>query len=136
MTDHAAIIIRKGKDVLFVKRSMTKKVLPGAWGFPSGTRPEHETPFETAKREAMEELGVEVRPEKLLCTQELPEFGVTLHFILCAVTRGEPEIREHNEIAELLWLPFKDFLDRYDDSQIGHGLVWIRKNPQLWASLI
>jgi len=135
MSDHAAIIVRKGNEVLFVKRSMKKRILPGAWAFPSGTKHEHETLLETAKREAMEELGVEVRPDHVLCTQELPEFGDTLHFVTCTITKGTPSIREPKEIERLLWMPFKDFLEQHDDSKIGHGLIYLRKNPQLWASL-
>ena len=135
MSDHAAIIVRKGNSVLFVKRSMKKRILPGAWAFPSGTKPEHETLFETAKREAMEELGVEVRPDSVLCTQELPEFNDTLHFVLCSITKGEPSIREPNEIDQLLWMPFQDFLKKHDDSQIGHGLIYLRTQPKLCAKL-
>jgi 8-oxo-dGTP pyrophosphatase MutT (NUDIX family) len=135
MSDHAAIIVRKGNDILFVKRSMKKRNLPGAWAFPSGTKPEHETLFETAQREAMEELGVEVRPDSILCTQELPEFNDTLHFVLCSIVSGEPRINEPNEIDELLWMPFNSFLKKYDDSQIGHGLAYLRTQPDHCAKL-
>jgi 8-oxo-dGTP diphosphatase len=135
MSDHAAIIIRKGNEVLFVKRSLKKHVLPGAWAFPSGTQRDGEPLLDTARREAMEELGVDIRPDSVLCTQELPEFNDTLHFILCSIISGEPQIREPDEIDQLLWMSFRDFMVRFDDSQIGHGLIHLRKNPQIWASL-
>lgn len=38
MKEHAAIIIKNNEgEVLFIKRALDKKTLPGAWSFPSGT---------------------------------------------------------------------------------------------------
>jgi len=75
MKKHAALIILKNnEEVLFVKRSMKKKTLPGAWAFPSGTVEEGETPYENVIREAKEELDLEVKPIKTLAETELPEF--------------------------------------------------------------
>ena len=58
LQEHAAIIIaNEKKEILFVKRSLKKKTLPGIWAFPSGTKESNEKIEETAIREAMEELG-------------------------------------------------------------------------------
>jgi len=135
MSDHAAIIVRRGKEILFVRRSMQKRILPGAWAFPSGTRKPNETIFETAKREVQEELGIRVNTDEILCEKDLPEFGDKLSFVLCSITSGEPQICEPKEMDSLKWMPFKEFLDQHDDSQIGHGLVYLRTQPQLCAKL-
>lgn len=132
MTDHIVLVIRNGKEFLFVQRSKFKKTLPSAWAFPSGTREEHEEIYDTAKRESVEELGIEIIPETVLCTKELPEFGAKLHFVICSISSGEPSIKQPEEIDTIIWSTFTDFFNKFNDSQIGHGLIHLRKNPQIW----
>ena len=135
MKEHAAIIIMNDKnDVLFIKRSMNKKTLPGAWSFPSGTLEEGEYIHDTAIREAMEELGIDVEVEDTLAIRELPEFSVKLTFIICKIKNGEPSIMEPEEIEKIEWMKFRDFFNRFDDNKIGHGLIWLRQNPDIWRS--
>jgi 8-oxo-dGTP diphosphatase len=136
MKDHAAIMIRDGDGrILFVKRSMKKKTLPGAWSFPSGTVEESEDILSTAVRESMEELGVDVVAEKVLSTLDLPEFSARLHFVLCSVENGSPYIKEVDEIDRIDWMRMEDFFERFSDDEIGHGLIWLRKNSDVWAEL-
>lgn len=133
MKDHAAIIIRnKENEILFIQRSFKKKTLPGSWSFPSGTVEEGENIFETAIREANEELDIEIEPNEILATHDLPEFSVRLLFILCNIIKGNPIIKEPKEIEKFEWMKFQDFFDKFSDSEIGHGLVWLRKNPNIW----
>lgn len=131
MKKHAAIVIEKDGEVLFVKRSMKKKNLPGAWSFPSGTIEEGET----AVREAREELGVEVAIEKILTEVELPELSAKLFFVLCSIAKGISSICEPDEIDKIEWMSFKDFFAKFSDDEIGHGLIWLRKNPEVWKGL-
>ena len=133
MKDHAAILIKKDNQFLFVKRSEKKKTLPGIWSFPSGTKEENEEIIQTAEREALEELGVKVKAEEIMTTKELSEFGVKLHFVVCSIVSGKPSIFDYDEIAEIDWLTINDFFEKYTDDEIGHGLVFLRKNPQLWT---
>ena len=136
MKDHAAIIIRDGDGrILFIQRSMKKSTLPGAWSFPSGTVEEGEDVLSTAVRESMEELGVDVLAEKVLSTLDLPEFSARLHFVLCSVKDGEPTIKEPDEIDVINWMSMEDFFERFSDDEIGHGLIWLRANPDVWAEL-
>ena len=132
MREHAAILIRDEDRFLFVRRSKGKKTLPNIWAFPSGTKEEGESLAETAIREAEEELGIYVDVEETLAVQELPEFGVRLHFLVCGILSGEPIIKDYNEIEEMEWLTFENFFDKYEDAQIGHGLIFLRKNNILW----
>lgn len=130
--DHAVFVLRDGLKVLFVQRSKSKKTLPNIWAFPSGTVEEGERPEETAKREAREELGVEIEVAETLATVELQEFPVRLHFIVGTIKSGEVEIKQPEEIQVLRWFTFEEFFAEYTDDQIGHGLVWLRKNPEVW----
>ena len=136
MKEHAVIVLRdSGGRILFVRRSVKKKVLPGIWAFPSGTIEEGEEIFENVRRGGMEELGLEVLPERIFGEVELGEFSVKLYFVLCSFADGEPRIAEPDEIDEMEWLSFDDFFERFSDDEIGHGLIWLRKNPDLWKKI-
>lgn len=136
MEEHAVLVLKdKNNKILFVKRSMQKKILPGAWAFPSGTLEKEENVYETIKREAREELGIEVNPLKILVKTELQEFSAKLCFVLCEIKKGAPKINEPKEIEKIEWMTFNDFFKRFSDNEIGHGLVWLRKNPQIWRGL-
>jgi len=136
MKNHAALIIQDQKKVLFVQRSATKKTLPNIWAFPSGTIEEGETVEMTAKREAKEELGIDIAIKRVLTTTELPEFGVRLHFLICTSKSQKPTICEPDEIQALRWMTLKDFFDEYPDKQIGHGLIYLRKHPEVWEEYL
>jgi mutator protein MutT len=135
MEDHAVYVVKKDGKFLFVQRSKQKKTLPGAWAFASGTVEEGETIEEAAKREAMEEVGVEVQPVQTFATRDLPEAGVTLHFVLCGLVAGQPKPVEKHEIENIAWHTFEDFFNTYRDDQIGHGLRWLRTQPKIWQSI-
>lgn len=136
MEKHIAIVIKdEDNKILFIQRSLKKKTLPGIWAFPSGTCEDNENAFDTAIREANEELGVEVIPKSIFAETNLSEFSVHLIFILCCIKQGEPKIMEPNEIDKINWMPLQDFFDRFSDNEIGHGLIWIRKNPEIISKL-
>lgn len=132
MKSHAAIILRDGERVLFVQRAATKKSLPNIWAFPSGTIEEGEVPEMTAVREANEELKVDVEIEKSLGTLELPELEARLYFMVCKQKSDQPIVCDPGEIQTTRWLTFDEFFSEYDDSQIGHGLIHLRKHPEIW----
>jgi predicted house-cleaning noncanonical NTP pyrophosphatase (MazG superfamily)/8-oxo-dGTP pyrophosphatase MutT (NUDIX family) len=136
-TDHAAIIIKnKDNKILFIKRSMNKKTLPGVYSFPSGTKKENETINQTAIREAKEELDLNLKIIKTIATQKLPEFNVRLNFILSEVTNQIPKIIATDEIDSYIWMTFEEFFNIYSDDNIGHGLVWLRKNPDVYTGIL
>lgn len=135
MKNHVAIILKDKNKILFIQRSETKKILPNIWAFPSGTVEDKETIELTAVREAKEELGLKVMVEKILTIAELPEFDTRLHFVICTIKFGQPIIQEPNEIKTLRWLTFQEFFDEYRDDQIGHGLIYLRKHPEIWKTI-
>lgn len=54
-------LIKKGKQVLVLKRSLDKKYWPGLWNLPGGSLEFGEKPDETARREVKEEANLSVR---------------------------------------------------------------------------
>jgi len=134
MKEHAVLVLKNNGKILFVKRSMKKNTLPGAWAFPSGTVESGENSFETVAREAREELDIEVNPISIMAETELPEFSVKLCFILCGIKNGNPKINEPDEIDRIEWMKFEEFFNKFSDKEIGHGLIWLRKNPEFWRN--
>ena len=132
MKNHAAIILRDGDKILFVQRAATKKSLPNTWAFPSGTMEEGETAEMTVIREAIEELQIDVEVEKSLAMIELPKLGARLYFVVCRQKSNQPIIYDPAEIQNIRWLTFEEFFSEYNDEQIGHGLIYLRKNQEIW----
>jgi 8-oxo-dGTP diphosphatase len=134
MKTHAAIVLRNGDKILFVQRAATKKSLPNIWAFPSGTIEEGEMAEITAKREAKEELGVDVDIKGILATVDLPELDARLVFVMCEMIGSAPIVFDQNEIQAIRWLSFEEFFREYPDEQIGHGLIYLRKHPEIWMA--
>jgi mutator protein MutT len=134
MKNHAAIILHDGNKILFVQRAATKKSLPNIWAFPSGTMEEGETADMTIVREAKEELQVDVVVEKTLATVELPDLNARLHFGMCAMQSEASLIPDPGEIQALRWMTLPEFFNEFTDDQIGHGLIYLRKHPEIWKA--
>jgi 8-oxo-dGTP pyrophosphatase MutT (NUDIX family) len=136
MKKHAVMVIKNEENkILFVKRSMKKKSLPGLWAFPSGTIKEREDINETLKRESLEELMIEISPKNIFAELELPELSSHLVFVHCEIKSGVPEIKEPDEIDRFEWMSFKEFFRNFTDDEIGHGLRWLRKQENILESL-
>ncbi len=134
MKNHAALLVRDHDKILFVKRATVKKILPNIWAVPSGTMEEGETSEQTAIREAKEELECDIIIEKVLAVVELPEFDSRLHFILCK-SSSDIHYFDTKEIQEIQWLTFEEFFNIYPDEQIGHGLQYLRKHPEILSNI-
>jgi 8-oxo-dGTP pyrophosphatase MutT (NUDIX family) len=67
MKINVSVIVVHDEKVLLMQRSLTDDYFPGAWGIPGGYMEDFETTLEeTAQREVMEELGVEIVPDRIL----------------------------------------------------------------------
>ena len=95
----------------------------GMWEFPGGKIEPGESCEVALKREIMEELGVDIAIENLLCTTEYdyPSFHLTMHCYLCSIASGDIELREHisalwltaNRLDDVAWLPAdKEVIDK------------------------
>ena len=84
-----AIIHKDGK--LLVAQRNLRDSFGGSWEFPGGKREKDETIEQCLVREALEELGVRIQPERLLCKRDqgIPERRVSLFFFFCKWISGE-----------------------------------------------
>ena len=100
-----AIIPEKGR-VLVAKRHPSSRFEPGKWEFPGGKLEFGERPEECLKRELREELGIDVKVERLhsahshVYSDAIGRRHVILLFFICRILKGEPQCLE---CAEMLW---------------------------------
>lgn len=134
MSEHAVILLHEGPKVLFVQRAATKKKMPNVWSFASGTIEPGETPENTVKREAKEELGLDVEIEKRLNEIHLPHADAVLYFVLCHNKSHQPIIFDSAEIQKYQFSALPDFFNKFTDDQIDHAPRYLRDHPEIWNS--
>ena len=85
-----AIIHRQGK--LLIAQRHLEDSFGGYWEFPGGKRKKDETIEACLAREAFEELGVIILPERLLCQKDHgpAERRFSLFFFFCRWVSGDP----------------------------------------------
>jgi 8-oxo-dGTP diphosphatase len=105
-----AIIHDGAGKILLLKRAGTldaSRSTVGLWSNPGGEVEFGETVEAAARREAREELGVEVEIERVIgyTDQILPHSGVHWHLVtfLARIVRGEPRIMEPEKTEDLAW---------------------------------
>ncbi|MBR5467115.1 MAG: 8-oxo-dGTP diphosphatase MutT [Bacteroidaceae bacterium] len=109
----AAIILDEEKRILATQRGYGE--YEGWWEFPGGKIEPGEGPEVALRREIMEELGVEIAVENLLCTVEYdyPKFHLSMLCFMCRISNGEIDLREHKSaqwlsketLDDVEWLP-------------------------------
>lgn len=94
-----AAVIWQDDKILITKRPVGTH-LEGMWEFPGGKKEETETLEECIAREIKEELGVEIKPEKLLLSvnHEYNTKIVDLYFFECILVNGSPVPMEGQEM--------------------------------------
>ena len=87
----AALLSKDGK--FLITRRPEGSYLAGLWEFPGGKREAHETLEACLQREIREELGMDIRVDKLVLTvqHEYDRVTVTLHFFKCTPVSGSPK---------------------------------------------
>ncbi|MEK7649179.1 MAG: NUDIX hydrolase [Patescibacteria group bacterium] len=135
MQDHTALVLHEGNNILFIQRASTKNILPNRWAFPSGTVERGEAPAMTVVREAREELGIDVAIEKVFAVFEIHEQDVLLHYFLCTSAKTRAIILDPKEIQDMKWRTFQEFFNTHSDEQIGHGLRYLRRHPEVWEGM-
>ena len=100
-----AIIIEKG-HVLVTQRSESM-AHPLKWEFPGGKVKEGESAESCVIREIREELGLEIRVERMLRRIEYryETYSVKLIPFLCSIVKGSIVLTEHRSFR---WMPQKD----------------------------
>ncbi len=114
-----AIILMKTEDDLYImqQRSLKAKYSPGEWDVTGGGVLSGESSREAAAREAMEELGVTVQPERLIhMLREITEWGEDYGMICdtwaarVTLPAGGFRISEY-EVNDVKCVPFEEFLE-------------------------
>ncbi len=108
--DVGCAVITDGSKILIAQRK-EEGHLPGFWEFPGGKCDPGETMEACLKREAFEELGVQIQPVRFLCRREhaYPEKTVFLHFYLCRWLEGEPWPKDCQAVAWVLPEELKNY---------------------------
>ena len=93
--DIAAALVWRGPRLLIARRP-EDGLLGGLWEFPGGKVETGETPAEAARREVLEELGVEVEivGEVAKVQHAYSHFRITLHLFHARWIEGDPAISE------------------------------------------
>ncbi len=106
----SAIITDDQNRVLVMKRSLKEDFSPGLWDLPGGEAKDSESLKEAVKREAEEEGGFEVEPEKdyfyVYC---YPEGKINIYAFRMKIIGGE--IRLNEEHTEFKWVSKKNWKD-------------------------
>lgn len=106
----ACYIVEDGR-LLMVRRRFKAGTLE--WAGPSGNIEPGETPEAAAVREVLEEVGVAIVVERRLGDRVHPATGRHLIYLACRILAGDPEIRDHEEIEAVEWVPIPEALERW-----------------------
>lgn len=103
-----AVVIRKeenGYATLLIKHTQ------GHWGFPKGHMEENENEVETARREVLEETGIDVDIDEGFKDESTywpsPEVYKKVIYFVGNPHEGTPK-PDHNEIEEVSWFRFSE----------------------------
>lgn len=124
----AAVIERDGK-FLITKRLETSP-MGHCWEFPGGKIEPGETIEECALRECQEEIDVQIEPIQRLkhVWYDYPHGKVSLHFVHCRLSQGEPKPIQCREIR---WIELREFpLFEFPPADIGVIQDLLAKNIQ------
>jgi len=93
-------IIHKNGKLLIAQRHLDDS-FGGYWEFPGGKREQNETIEACLAREAFEELGIRIQPERLLCNRmhETSKYRISLFFFFCKWVSEEPRAIDCKDFA-------------------------------------
>ncbi|MCH5186274.1 MAG: NUDIX domain-containing protein [Oscillospiraceae bacterium] len=108
-----AVIFRKNDKITEYLLVLNKKrtSVSGHWGFPKGHVEEGETEHETALREVMEETGLKIEffGNFRSVTHYSPKTDVMKNVVyFLATVKDDGVSMQESEIADFVWLPFKE----------------------------
>jgi len=106
--------------IMLIKRNKKKRKRWGSdWGNVGGIVEFGELLIDACIREAREEIGVNLNPEKLKLIEikETPDFLPEIHFVYAASVDENTEIIINHESEEYRWFDMKNLPDRMIDSK-------------------
>lgn len=133
LREAVVMLIRNGKDeVLFAKRSMTRKFLSGVWSLPSGHMEVGEDISTTVIREGKEELNIDIHNVTFVETINEPSGDNTkIHLVDVPVSAytGDP-VANNDEFERIEWMSLENFFTQFRDEEIGSTLKYLRPKFQ------
>ena len=109
-------MINDDKKILVQKRSKYKKLEPNVWAMTGGSVIYGETPTQTIVREAKEELGIDLNPNRLQFMTEFKTQNVWVKtFILKQNIDISQMIFSEDEVADAKWLTWNEIDDLVKD---------------------
>ncbi len=111
-------VLARDGSMLLVRRAPWRRVFPGAWDLFGGHVEGGERLDQALRREAREELGIEVRELRRLGQIDDPVEPALIHVFAVLSWEGEPGNRAPDEHTEVRWfglteLPDSRALDAY-----------------------
>ncbi len=101
------VIIRDGQTLLTKRRGSHAE---GCYGSLGGHVEFGESPVDAVKREAQEELGIEIGNIQFVSCTNMRKYGehyIDISFV-AEIVSGEPTIMETNTIESIGWFPLND----------------------------
>jgi len=121
----AAILVHEGRTLL-VRRRISEGSL--SWQFPAGEREHGETPFNTAAREVMEEVGLLVEPTTLIGEREHPATGRQMIYVGCVAEDDSATLVDAEELAELAWCDWPDLIMKIPNGLFAPVADYLQKS--------
>jgi len=118
------VMVRNEKgEFLLGLRAENAKNEPGKWCFPGGCLEFGETLFDCAKREAMEEAGIEVKPLKLIKVIDHIIPDEKQHWvnpiIEARLVKGKPAVKEPHKIKDWHWFSLENLPETLTINMVG-----------------
>jgi 8-oxo-dGTP diphosphatase len=127
----AVAVVTSGRRVLLVRRRIAEGSL--SWQFPAGEIKAGEGPLEAARRETLEEAGLEATVVGVLGEREHPFTGRWMIYVACEA--AEPEkarVGDLEELAELAWCSWPQVRERIPSGvfePVAAHLAWVWSRP-------
>ena len=125
-----AVILNKGNQVLLTQRSLKRDHHPGEWEITTGRLKQGEDFQKALKREAKEELGIELRIIDLLETfhffrgeEKVEHVGV---IFLCRHKSGEVKVDGVEEI-DFGWFDIDEAIETVNDKNIKGNIRKVKE---------
>ena len=139
-------IMNENGEMLLQKRSATKKSNPNKWGVTAGHVEAGEEPLEVAKRETLEEIGLNLKENEIefLFVEKMEkkfsevQYNRMFNYIYLAKTNKDISeyVIQKEELSEVKYVSFKEFediIERQDDeyvfSKINNSLSFNNSSP-------
>jgi ADP-ribose pyrophosphatase YjhB (NUDIX family) len=131
----ASVILDDHGRILLVKHAYGEL----NWELPGGGGEARESAEQTARREAREEVGVELQIDRLIGVYWEPENDAH-HFVFLARSKGAARVHDHTEITEVGWFeprdlprPMSDFTERRIADAVSGAVVGVHTiGPRIW----